>query len=170
MRDARQAPRTPIRTRPWPGDGCRALSAARISIRDTEAFLARLPVAERIACGSALKFCLVAEGAADVYPRLAPTSEWDVAAGHAIVAAAGGVVTRAGRDAAVLRPRPQGFRVPAFIAWGDPAARGDAPLRSVANSRLERAEHVRPLAARPSAMTRSRSAAKAAARVGVKNR
>ena len=44
--------------------------------------------------GSALKFCRVAEGGADIYPRLAPTCEWDVAAGHAIVAAAGGAVTR----------------------------------------------------------------------------
>ena len=47
----------------------------------------------RLPCGSALKFCRVAEGAADIYPRLATTCEWDVAAGHALVEAAGGAVT-----------------------------------------------------------------------------
>ena len=59
----------------------------------TEAYLARLNPAERIGCGSALKFCRIAEGSADLYPRLAPTFEWDVAAGHAVLAAAGGAVT-----------------------------------------------------------------------------
>jgi 3'(2'), 5'-bisphosphate nucleotidase len=43
--------------------------------------------------GSSLKFCLVAEGAADVYPRMGPTMEWDIAAAHCILAEAGGVVT-----------------------------------------------------------------------------
>ena len=56
------------------------------------AFLARLGFHELLGVGSALKFCLVAEGAADVYPRLGPTSEWDTAAGHAVVVGAGGAV------------------------------------------------------------------------------
>ena len=47
---------------------------------------------ERASMGSSLKLCLVAEGSADIYPRLAPTSEWDTAAAHAVVTAAGGVV------------------------------------------------------------------------------
>ena len=75
----------------------------------------------RLSCGSALKFCRVAEGAADIYPRLATTCEWDVAAGHALVEAAGGAVTgpqgapfRYGNAAAL-------YRIDAFIAWGDPA-------------------------------------------------
>lgn len=61
---------------------------------ELEAYLGRLQVKEAIAAGSSLKFCLVAEGAADLYPRTGPTSEWDTAAGHAIVLAAGGTVSQ----------------------------------------------------------------------------
>jgi 3'(2'), 5'-bisphosphate nucleotidase len=72
--------------------------------------------------GSALKFCRLAEGAIDVYPRLAPTSEWDVAAGHALVVAAGGALFAA--DGRPLRygGADNGFRVSGFTAWGDAAA------------------------------------------------
>jgi len=56
-------------------------------------YLAGIKVAEAVAVGSALKFCIVAEGHADLYPRLGPTMEWDTAAGHAVVAGAGGRVT-----------------------------------------------------------------------------
>jgi 3'(2'), 5'-bisphosphate nucleotidase len=88
----------------------------------TETLLARVPRISRVPCGSSLKFCLVAEGAADLYPRLAPTSEWDVAAGHAVLAAAGGaVLTPAGGPLRYGRATP-GFRVDAFVAWGDPSA------------------------------------------------
>ena len=69
-----------------------------------------------------MKFGRVAEGGADIYPRLAPTSEWDVAAGHAVVTAAGGKITDSeGADLKFGRRR-EGFGVPEFIAWGDPAA------------------------------------------------
>lgn len=85
----------------------------------TDAFLTRLGVAERITCGSALKFCRLAEGAADLYPRLSPTSEWDIAAGHAIVTAAGGVVTTPAGGPLRYGQTPD-FRVPGFLAWGDP--------------------------------------------------
>lgn len=57
-----------------------------------DAFLARIGAHTLLAIGSSLKFCLVAEGAADVYPRLGPTSEWDTAAAHAVLLAAGGSV------------------------------------------------------------------------------
>lgn len=87
----------------------------------SSAFLDRLGVAERTTCGSALKFCRLAEGAADIYPRLAPISEWDIAAGDAIVTAAGGSVsTPAGEPMHYGRWRG-GFTVPGFIAWADPA-------------------------------------------------
>jgi 3'(2'), 5'-bisphosphate nucleotidase len=60
---------------------------------ETEAFInkqkEKYPIVELISSGSSLKLCLVAEGAADVYPRLAPTMEWDTAAGQAIAQAAG---------------------------------------------------------------------------------
>jgi 3'(2'), 5'-bisphosphate nucleotidase len=86
----------------------------------TDAFLARQPRIERVACGSALKFCRLAEGAADLYPRLAPTHEWDIAAGHAVLVAAGGAVTTPSGDP--LTYGREDFRIPAFIAWGDPRA------------------------------------------------
>jgi 3'(2'), 5'-bisphosphate nucleotidase len=74
-----------------------------------------------LVCGSALKFCRLAEGAADIYPRLAPTSEWDVAAGHALIVAAGGDMT-APDGSALIYGRGESHRVPGFVAWGDPAA------------------------------------------------
>ena len=61
---------------------------------ETEAFLARYAIASRQQAGSSLKFCLLAKGEADVYPRLGRTCEWDTAAGHAILAAAGGQVVK----------------------------------------------------------------------------
>ena len=69
--------------------------------------------------GSSLKFCLVAEGSADIYPRLGPTSEWDTAASQAVVEAAGGSVV--GLDGQPLRynTRPEGLN-PHFLACGDP--------------------------------------------------
>jgi 3'(2'), 5'-bisphosphate nucleotidase len=57
------------------------------------AYLEKVPVAESVSVGSSLKFCTVAEGRADLYPRLGPTMEWDTAAGQAIVTCAGGSVT-----------------------------------------------------------------------------
>ena len=81
-----------IRTRPAPERLVVATSRSHLDAT-TEAFLARLPVAERFPCGSSVKFCHLAQGQADLYPRLAPTHEWDIAAGCAILAAAGGTVT-----------------------------------------------------------------------------
>jgi 3'(2'), 5'-bisphosphate nucleotidase len=89
---------------------------------DTAALLARVAVSETIVCGSSLKFCRIAEGGADFYPRLAPTFEWDIAAGDALLAAAGGVVTKPDGTARRYGQIAQGFRVPAFLAFGDPAA------------------------------------------------
>ena len=69
-----------------------------------------------VAVGSSLKFCIVAEGRADIYPRLSPTSEWDTAAGHAILLAAGGQV--AGPDGAPLRYGKPAFINRGFVATG----------------------------------------------------
>lgn len=88
----------------------------------TEAFLARLPVAERLARGSSLKFCVIAEGSADVYPRFGPTMEWDTAAGDAVLRAAGGVVLTASGAPLAYGKVADGLRNPAFVAWGDAAA------------------------------------------------
>ena len=114
----------PIRTRPIPPPGAPWLVAVSRSHGDarTEAFIDARPGAVRQKLGSAVKFGRVAEGAADIYPRLAPTCEWDIAAGHAVVSAAGGRITDAhGTDLQFGRGRPD-FIVPEFIAWGDPAA------------------------------------------------
>ena len=88
----------------------------------TDRFLAQTPHASRLVCGSAIKFCRVAEGAADLYPRLAPTYQWDVAAGHAVLAAAGGAVTTPQRSPLSYRPQTEGLLIPGFIAWGSPDA------------------------------------------------
>jgi 3'(2'), 5'-bisphosphate nucleotidase len=113
-----------IRTRRCPGRGQPWTVAVSRSHGDarTEAFIARRDGAVRIEIGSAVKFGRVAEGEVDVYPRLAPTSEWDVAAGHAVVTAAGGKITDSEGAAIRFGLGQADFIVPEFIAWGDPAA------------------------------------------------
>ncbi|XSC43075.1 3'(2'),5'-bisphosphate nucleotidase CysQ family protein [Bradyrhizobium sp. RDT10] len=114
----------PVRTRPCPPRGepwTVAVSRLHGDAR-TEAFIAARPGAVRCELGSAVKFGRVAEGAVDIYPRLSPTSEWDVAAGHAVVAAAGGRITDSSGAALVFGTGRKDFIVPEFIAWGDPKA------------------------------------------------
>jgi len=115
---------TAIKARPRPIDGLVATVSRSHIEPASEAFLKRLPVRERLACGSALKFCRIAEGSADVYPRLSPTCEWDVAAGHAIILAAGGTLTTPAGGPMTYGHGDAEFRVPGFVAWGDPAAAG----------------------------------------------
>src|SRR5262245_30717462 len=110
--------RVAIRSRPRPPSGLVAAVSRSHLDPQTEAFLGRLPVAQRLCCGSAIKFCQVAEGAADVYPRLSTTCEWDVAAGHALVAAAGGTVTTPDGGPLEYGRISANYRVPAFVAWG----------------------------------------------------
>jgi 3'(2'), 5'-bisphosphate nucleotidase len=83
-----------------------------------EHFLGKLPISEHKSIGSSLKFCLVARGEADVYPRLGPTSEWDTAAGHAIVTAAGGAVTMLDGTPLTYGRAGASYRNPDFVAWG----------------------------------------------------
>lgn len=111
----------PIRTRRWPGQGAVAAISRSHLDPNTVAFLDRLAPIARQPSGSAIKFCQIAEGAVDVYPRLATTCEWDVAAGHALVVAAGGIVASPQGAALPYGRAAENFRVPAFIAWGDPA-------------------------------------------------
>jgi 3'(2'), 5'-bisphosphate nucleotidase len=115
-----------IRCRPAPPGGLVAAASRSHFSAATAAFLDRVGVASRISCGSSLKFCRVAEGAVDVYPRLAPISEWDIAAGHALVTAAGGVVTTPQGTPLRYGNAAQAYNVPGFIAWGDPTRRIDA--------------------------------------------
>ncbi len=81
----------------------------------TDAYIARYDVAECVSAGSSLKFCLVAAGEADFYPRLGRTMEWDTAAGHAVLGAAGGMVERFDGDGPLLYGKP-GYENPFFIA------------------------------------------------------
>ena len=80
-------------------------------------FLERYRVERQIQTGSSIKFCMVARGEADVYPRYGGSSEWDTAAGHAVLNAAGGSVcdVDSGRE---LSYGKRGFANPSFIAWG----------------------------------------------------
>jgi 3'(2'), 5'-bisphosphate nucleotidase len=114
----------PIHTRRIPERGTPWIVAVSRSHGDprTEAFIEGRPGAIRQVLGSAVKFGRVAEGGADIYPRLAPTSEWDIAAGHAIVTAAGGRITGAKGSELHFGQGREDFIVPEFIAWGDPAA------------------------------------------------
>jgi 3'(2'), 5'-bisphosphate nucleotidase len=114
----------PIHTRPFPQAGNPWIVAVSRSHGDarTEAFIDGRPGAIREVLGSAVKFGRVAEGAVDIYPRLAPTHEWDVAAGHAIVTAAGGKITDAQGADLKFGKDGKDFIVPAFIVWGDPSA------------------------------------------------
>ena len=85
---------------------------------ETDTWLERFEVAELVSAGSSLKLCRIAEGAADLYPRLGRTMEWDIAAGHAIVAAAGGSVETL--EGVPLRYGKPGFENPHFVARGLP--------------------------------------------------
>jgi 3'(2'), 5'-bisphosphate nucleotidase len=106
-----------IRTRTRPANPLIMVSRSHLDDR-TKAYLARLPHGLPQPCGSSIKFCRIAEGAADLYPRLAPTHDWDVAAGHAIVVAAGGDVRAA--DGSALAYGTPNRLISDFIAGGDP--------------------------------------------------
>lgn len=106
----------PIHTRKPPQHIAVAVSRSHLDAR-TQAYIARLPQARTVACGSAIKFGRVAEGAADLYPRLAPVRDWDAAAGHALVEAAGGRVTTP--EGQPLRYGTAERVIAGFIASGD---------------------------------------------------
>ena len=114
----------PIHTRPCPGDEFLVMVSRSHLDERTKSFIERFPKAKLLQCGSSVKFCRLAEGAADLYARLAPTHDWDIAAGHAILAAAGGTVTAANGSAVIYGSAA--LLVPAFLAWGDEAGAAKA--------------------------------------------
>ncbi|MGG5808385.1 3'(2'),5'-bisphosphate nucleotidase CysQ [Falsiroseomonas sp. CW058] len=116
--DAGAAAWTPSLARPRPDEGWTAVASRSHLDAETRDFLARLPVAESRSIGSSLKFCLVADGEADVYPRFGPTCEWDTAAGQAVLEAAGGRVTRPDGAPFLYGKAAQGYRNGPFVAWG----------------------------------------------------
>jgi 3'(2'), 5'-bisphosphate nucleotidase len=109
--------RRAIRTRPQPARGLTVVGS-RWHGDDVavDAYLAGRTIAARTTVGSSLKLCLVAEGAADVYARFGRTMEWDIAAGDAVLRAAGGVVKTI--TGPVLTYGKAGFENPDFAAWG----------------------------------------------------
>jgi 3'(2'), 5'-bisphosphate nucleotidase len=103
-------------TEVYPAGGLRAMASRSHLDPDTEALLKKLQVGTFKSAGSSLKFCVLAQGDGDIYPRLAPTMEWDTAAGHAVLTAAGGCVI--GRDGSPFLYGKAGFRNDGFVAWG----------------------------------------------------
>lgn len=119
----------PIRPRRPPASGLTAVGSRSHAAHGTAAKSAHLGIADFVASSSSLKFCLVAEGTADVYPRHGTTAEWDTAAGQAILEAAGGRVMALDGDGRETGPLAygkieRGFLNPPFIAWGRSSLRG----------------------------------------------
>lgn len=107
-----------ISTRPYPDEGLTAAVSSSHLDDKTTRFLERLTIAKRVSFGSSLKFCRIAAGEADIYPRWGPTMEWDTAAGHAVLVAAGGCVCTPDGPALTYGRHQDGFRNGPFIAWG----------------------------------------------------
>ncbi|MGH8363477.1 MAG: 3'(2'),5'-bisphosphate nucleotidase CysQ [Gammaproteobacteria bacterium] len=110
----------PIHVRPLGNGPVRVVASRSHRGEVLDGYLAKLGAHETLSRGSALKFCLVAEGAADVYPRLGPTSEWDTAAGHAVLLAAGGHVINVGGSPLSYNLK-ESLLNPHFIAYADHA-------------------------------------------------
>jgi 3'(2'), 5'-bisphosphate nucleotidase len=112
-----------LATGPVPASGMRATASRSHLDPATKQWLDDRRITDLCSAGSSLKFCKIAEGEADVYPRLGPTMEWDTAAGQAILLAAGGCVTNLDGSPFVYGKTGAQFRNGPFIAWGQPPAR-----------------------------------------------
>ncbi|MFQ3787519.1 3'(2'),5'-bisphosphate nucleotidase CysQ [Halomonas sp. A29] len=116
----------------WSDDECRALAvhaerpprmlASRAHLDErTQAWLARFPEAELVRCGSSVKFCRIAEGGADLYPRFGPTCEWDTAAGQGVLEGAGGAVIEMHSRLPLRYNCRESLVNGAFLACSDPS-------------------------------------------------
>ncbi|MDG1708845.1 MAG: 3'(2'),5'-bisphosphate nucleotidase CysQ [Emcibacteraceae bacterium] len=103
-----------ISVRAIPNEGMTAVASKSHMDEKTSSFLKEHNIENTVSVGSSLKFCIVAEGEADIYPRFGPTMEWDIAAGHAILNAAGGSVTNP--DGTPFQYQKEGYLNGAFIA------------------------------------------------------
>lgn len=113
------ADRSPLRIRRKPKDGLTAIASHSHRSDATNAFLDTQPVGKIISAGSSLKFCLIAAGEADLYPRHGRTMEWDTAAGQAVAEAAGAHVTKLDGETLRYGKTERGYDNPHFIVWGD---------------------------------------------------
>ncbi|MEJ2742107.1 MAG: 3'(2'),5'-bisphosphate nucleotidase CysQ, partial [Gammaproteobacteria bacterium] len=101
----------PVESAPWRVVGSRLHQSA-----ESQAFLSCFPEYTLMSIGSSLKFCRIAEGLADIYPRMAPTSEWDTAAAHAVLLAAGGEVINRNTGEALVYNSKSSLLNPHFVA------------------------------------------------------
>lgn len=108
----------PVAARRAPADGLVAVASRSHRDAQTDVFLARFPISKFVSAGSSLKFCLVATGEADLYPRLGRTMEWDTAAGDAVLTAAGGRVSTLDGRPFVYGKVEEKFANPFFVARG----------------------------------------------------
>jgi 3'(2'), 5'-bisphosphate nucleotidase len=107
-----------IHVRTAPADGMIAVASRSHRDSKTEEYLEHYKIKDFISGGSSLKFCLVATGEADIYPRHGRTMEWDTAAGHAVLMAAGGSVTRIDGSPFIYGKSGEDFANPFFVAKG----------------------------------------------------
>lgn len=106
----------PIACRKAPADGLSVVVSLNHRTPETDEFLAKFKIKKEVSAGSSLKFCRVATGQADLYPRMGRTMEWDTAAGHAVLRFAGGKVVKLdGTDLFYGKP---GYENPHFVAQG----------------------------------------------------
>lgn len=108
----------PISVRKPPPDGLVAVASRSHRDKKTDEYLAHYPVKDFVTAGSSLKFCLVAAGEADIYPRHGRTMEWDTAAGHAVLLAAGGSVKQLDGSPFLYGKAADDFANPFFVARG----------------------------------------------------
>lgn len=111
--------RRPLKIRPAPPAGLTAVASKSHRSPETDDWLGKFNVAETVGAGSSLKFCLIAAGEADLYPRMGRTMEWDTAAGHAVVEAAGGRVLTEDGTPLLYGKTERGYDNPHFIVYGD---------------------------------------------------
>jgi 3'(2'), 5'-bisphosphate nucleotidase len=108
----------PVRARDWPQGAAIALVSHTMKPETVQALAEKYGFDQPQPMDSSIKFCRIAEGGADIYPRHGPTMEWDIAAGHAVLAAAGGKVDAEDGSAFVYGKADKGFRNGWFVARG----------------------------------------------------
>jgi 3'(2'), 5'-bisphosphate nucleotidase len=110
-----------IQVRPSPAEGLTALASHRRGDPQSTQFLSLFPIHQTLHIASSIKFGIIAQGAADLYVRYGPTMEWDTAAGHAILNAAGGCVTTLSGAHKTYGYATRGYHNEPFVAWSNPA-------------------------------------------------
>ena len=108
----------PVRARPWPRGQALALISHTMTVETADKLAAEYGFDLREPMDSSIKLCRIADGVADIYPRHGPTMEWDTAAGHAVLEAAGGRFTTPEGELFIYGKADQGFRNGWFVARG----------------------------------------------------